>query len=287
MHPGLGHQLGRNLPVLLAMHLQLGSQLLGVRGRQAIEAGNPQLQQEFTALAADATDLAEMALSGSGLITKPSPAAEGAFLAITHQRRRPGALQVALEPHQALLELVLQASAKREGLPLKTTAIPSHHQTLGHFSLLVIGQEAPPEGQLEPVLAGDPAPLAGQHRPVGEMAPAADAPNPLQQGRVRLQLRPARAGTPEPQTHHPGGSGGAARLAMLRFLRQQGLKAPQLIVECQGAMGIPLTGLLVTKLIKPGPTPAAHPAAEQPVGEWRRAQGSAWNSPTLRPQRRG
>jgi hypothetical protein len=48
---------------------------------------------------------------------------------------------------------------------------------------------------------------------------------------------------------------------MLRFLRQQGLKAAQLIVECQGAMGIPLTRLLVTKLIKPGPTPAAHPAA--------------------------
>jgi hypothetical protein len=36
---------------------------------------------------------------------------------------------------------------------------------------------------------------------------------------------------------------------VLRFLRQQGLKAAQLVVECQGAMGIPLTGLLVTKLI--------------------------------------
>ena len=91
LHPGLGHQLGRHLPVLLAMHLQLGGQLLGVRARQALEAANPQLQQEFTALAADATDLTEMALSGSGLITKPSPATEGAFLAITHQRRRTGA----------------------------------------------------------------------------------------------------------------------------------------------------------------------------------------------------
>jgi hypothetical protein len=36
---------------------------------------------------------------------------------------------------------------------------------------------------------------------------------------------------------------------VLRFLRQQGLKAAQLVVECQGAMGIPLKGLLVTKLI--------------------------------------
>ena len=269
------------------MHLQLGGQLVGVGGRQAIEAANPQLQQEFTALAADATDLAEMALSGSGLITKPAPTTEGTFLAITHQRRRTGALQVALEPHQALLELVLQASAKRQSFPLKTTTIPRHHQTLGHFSLLVIGQEAPPEGQLEPVLAGDPAPLAGQHRAIGKITPAADAPNPLQQGRVRLQLSPTRARAPEPQTHHPRGSGSAARLTLLRFLRQQGLKAAQLVVECQGAMGIPLTGLLVTKLIKPGPTPAAHPAAEQPVGEGRRAQRSAWNSLTLGPQRRG
>jgi hypothetical protein len=104
---------------------------------------------------------------------------------------------------------------------------------------------------------------------------------------VRLQLSSAGARTPEPQAHHPRGSGSAARLTVLRFLRQQGLKAPQLIVECQGAMGIPLTRLLVTKLIKPGPTPAAHPAAEQPVGEGRRSQRSAWNSPTLRPQRRG
>jgi hypothetical protein len=160
LHPGLGHQLGRNLPVLLAMHLQLGGQLLGVRGRQAIEAANPQLQQKFTALSANATDLAEMALCGSGLITKPSPATEGAFLAITDQSRRTGALQVALETHQAVVELVLQASAKGQGLPLKTPTIPSHHQALGHLSLLVISQEAPPEGQLEPVLAGDPAPLA-------------------------------------------------------------------------------------------------------------------------------
>ena len=182
---------------------------------------------------------------------------------------------------------MLQASAKREGLPLKTPTIPSHHQALGHLSLLVISQQPPPEGQLEPVLAGDPAPLAGEHRPIGEISPAADAPHPLQQGRVRLQLSSAGAGAPEPQPHHPRGSGGAARLTVLRFLRQQGLKATKLIVECQGAMGIPLTVLLVTKLIKPGPTPAAHPAAEQPVGEGRRAQGSAWNSLTLRPQRRG
>jgi hypothetical protein len=48
---------------------------------------------------------------------------------------------------------------------------------------------------------------------------------------------------------------------VLGFLRQQGLKAAQLIVECQGAMGIPLTRFRVTKLIEPGPTPAAHPAA--------------------------
>jgi hypothetical protein len=78
---------------------------------------------------------------------------------------------------------------------------------------------------------------------------------------MRLQLNTAWAGTPQPQTHHPRSSSGAARLTVLGFLGQQGLKAAQLVVEGQGAVGIPPPGLLVTKLIEPGPTPAAHPAA--------------------------
>ena len=195
LHQGLGHQLGGHIPVLLAVLFQGTGQGFRVGGRQLRQARHPEADQQVTPLAADAAHLAEVAL-GAGLpVAEASPAAEGAFLAVVHQRRWLAArLQLLGQAGQHLLQLLLQAAAQLENLLLQLAARAGQHQCPGHRCPLLGRQQPAPEGQHQAVLSGEVSALAHQHRLVGMGPPAAGAIDAKQQGRMGFQPNPPRPG---------------------------------------------------------------------------------------------
>jgi hypothetical protein len=58
------------------------------------------------------------------------------------------------ETLQALIELMLQAASQCQALPLQEPTFTGHHQTMGHWCLLVLRQQAPPKRQHHPSFAG-------------------------------------------------------------------------------------------------------------------------------------
>ena len=267
LHPGLGHQVGGTVAVLVAMGRQGLGQLVGIAVRQLGQAVDARRQQHLAALAADAAHFAEMALAGGLLVAEAAPAAEHALLAVGHQGRHPIPGQIRGQPGQHLLQLGLQATTELEPLALQAIARARHHQGLGYGRPLVLAQQPSPQGQQQAVLAGEVAPLPAQHRPVGVLAPPARPGHPLQQGRVGLQGQTGRPPAPQPQAHHPRCAGGAGRLAVAGLLGQEALEAGQLVAEGQGAVGGPLALGRIPVAVEPGAAAAAQPAAQQPVGE--------------------
>jgi hypothetical protein len=244
------------------MHRQGFSQRRRITGRQLGQAGDSLIQQHLAPLAADATHLTEVTVPGSLLIAQPPPTAQHALLAIRHQGRRLPAVQIDRQLGDGLVELGLQAAREGEALPLQPPASPRHHQRLGHRRLLMVGQQAPPEGQHQPVLPGEVAPLTTQHRPVGMLPPHTGARHPLQQGRMGLQLHAIGPSPPQSQAHHTRGGGPTGGLTMAGPLGQQTLKTGQLVAEGQGPVGGPLAPGRIPVAIEPGAALAAQPAAQ-------------------------
>ena len=274
LHLRLGHQFGGNggvLPGVLRIgQLKLGRQRGGVGGRQFGQGANALAHQQLPAFAADAADLAQVAFGGGDLIADPAPAAKRAFLAVADQTRRLGPLQIGGQTLEALVELALQAAAQGQALLLQLAAPARDHQPMADAGLLQRGQQPAPQRQLQAMLAGDPIPLPCQHRPVAPVTPAAAAVGALQQRRVGLNREAGRSHPLEPQSHHGFGAGLRRLKAMTRSALDQGLKALDLLLQRQGTVRVPLSLLGRAVLIEPGPAPAAHPAAQQAIGEQHR-----------------
>ena len=223
--------------------------------------------QQVAALAADAAHLAEVPLGGRHLIAGLAPAAEGAFLAVADQARGLAALQVGGEALQALVELALQAAAQGQRLLLQLAPPTGHHQAMADRSLLQGRQQPAPKGQLQPMLAGHPITLARQHGPVAPGPPAAGAGGALQQRRMGLERHSRWPLALEPQADHGFGSGLTGGEPVSGPQRDQRLKALHLLLQGQSPVRTPLALLSGAMLVKPGPAPAAHPAAQQAIGQ--------------------
>ena len=270
LHPGLGHQLGGHIAVLFAMVFQGIGQTFRIGRGQFSQAGDAQADQQVAALAADAAHFAEVPFRGGLAIAEPAPGAQGAFFAVADQWWCfSTGFQLGRQARQHLLQLLVQAGAQVELLPLQLIARPGQHQGLGHGRPLVLRQQPPPEGQHQPVLAGEVAPLPHQHRAVAVAPPATRGCDPLEQRGMGLQGQPAGAGSPQPQANHPRRSALASLLAMAGPLGQQALETAQLVLQGQGPVGAPAPGTLGAVAVEPGPPPAAQPAAQEPVGEGR------------------
>jgi hypothetical protein len=72
------------------MGLELIRQPLGIRGGQVSDGGQAEAKQEITALSTDTADLAQMTDGGGLLVTKSTPTAEHALLAVVDQIGRIG-----------------------------------------------------------------------------------------------------------------------------------------------------------------------------------------------------
>ena len=162
--------------------------------------------------------------------------------------------------------MLLQASAQGQPLLLQARAT-GDHQAVRHRCLLQRLQQPAPEGQLQAMLAGCAVALPGQHGLVTPRPPKAAAGDALQQRRVGLQPQPARGRALEPQAHHRFSPRLGSRQTVAWPHSNQSLKALHLLLQGKRAVRAPLTLISRTLLIKPGAPPAAHPAAQQAIGE--------------------
>ena len=176
LHQGLGHQLGRHLPVLFAMGGQGVGQVLGIGRRQVGQAADAGLQKQFAALAANPAHLTEVALLAGLTIAEVPPGAKGAFFAVAHQGGRPLTLQVRRQAGEALVQLGAQGARQVDLFGSPGTGA-AQHQALVHRRPLVLGQQPAPQGQHQAMLPGDVVTLAGQHWLIAKRPPLA---GPLQ-----------------------------------------------------------------------------------------------------------
>ena len=172
LHQGLGHQLGRHLPVLFAMGGQGVGQALGVGRRQVGQAADAGLHKQFPTLAANATHLTEVALLAGLAIAEVPPGAKGAFFAVAHQGGWPLALQVRRQATEALVQLGAQGARQIYLFGSPGTGA-AQHQALVHRRPLALGQQPAPQGQHQAMLPGDVVTLAGQHRLIAKRPPLA------------------------------------------------------------------------------------------------------------------
>ena len=172
LHQGLGHQLGRHLPVLFAMGGQGVGQALGVGRRQVGQACDAGLHKQFPTLAANPTHLTEVALLAGLAIAEVPPGAKGAFFAVADQGGRPLALQVRRQAGEALVQLGAQGARQIYLFGSPGTGA-AQHQALVHRRPLALGQQPAPQGQHQAMLPGDVVTLAGQHRLIAKRPPLA------------------------------------------------------------------------------------------------------------------
>ena len=273
LHLGLGNQLRSHLAQLFAMHGQGVGQLQGVGRSQVAEALQAQLLQQLAPLAADATHLTEVPFGGGFAVAEAAPAAEHAFLAVVDQGRRAGALQIAGQALQAFIELVLEAAAQGQGLPLLAGPHPRQHQPMANRRLLGVPEQAAPEGEGEAGFAAEAIALAGQHGLVGIGTPTALAGAPHQQGWMGLQGQTGGPDTGQPHPHHRGGTRLTGGQAMAGPLGAQAGKTAALAIELEAAVGTPDPFAGIAMAIEPGPPFAPQPAPQEPIGERGRGQG--------------
>ena len=114
--------------MLLPIDGQFLGQLLRVPGCQIRQVGHPPLQQHLPPFTANTADLAEVPHRRSLPVARAAPTAEGALLAVVHQGRRCGLGQICGETLQALIELMLEATAQGQALLLQGPPRPRQHQ---------------------------------------------------------------------------------------------------------------------------------------------------------------
>jgi hypothetical protein len=99
--------------MLLAKALELPSEILGVGCCQSLKAIDPDLLKHLPPFGANPTHFTEMPFLRSNVIAETPPATERALATICRQRWRISSVQVGRQSQQRVVELAIQAVAKR------------------------------------------------------------------------------------------------------------------------------------------------------------------------------
>ena len=140
--------------MLFAEALELPAEILWVGCGQRLEAMDPNVLEHLAPFGANPTHLTEVPFLKSNVVAKPPPATQRALAAICRQRWRVGSVQVCRQSQQRVIELTIQAVAKRQTLTLQTPPRTCHREAIRHTAPLKFSQQAPRQGKLQTMFTG-------------------------------------------------------------------------------------------------------------------------------------
>jgi hypothetical protein len=124
--------------MLITEALELPAKFLGVGCGQSLEAMDPNLLEHFAPFGANPTHLTEMPFLRRNVVAKPPPATERALATICRQSRRIASVEVGRQSQQRVIELAIQAAAKRKTLTLQSPPRACHRKAIRHSPTLKI-----------------------------------------------------------------------------------------------------------------------------------------------------